>query len=89
MMTRAAGQTVMLVEQAMQSGDADVVQPFDDVTHQFGRAGRFLGDRQVRRARGDDQDCSLPGCDVLLSEGDQPAPPPDRSTPGMSALTAS
>ena len=55
MMTRAAVEARALAEQAMEAGDADVVQPVDVVAHQLGRARRFFGDRQVGRAgRGDD-----------------------------------
>ena len=46
----------MLAEQAVEAGDADVVEPIDVVAHQLGRDGGFLGDRQVGRAGRDDQD---------------------------------
>ena len=70
MMTRAAAEARSLAEQAMQAGDADVVQPCDLVAHELGRARRFFGDRQVRRAGGGDDDRAFAGGDVLLAEAD-------------------
>ena len=56
MMTRAAIEAVVFAEQPVEAGDADVVQPIDRVAHDLGGDGRFLGDRQVGRAGGGDQD---------------------------------
>ena len=56
MMTRADDEALALAEHAMNAGDADVVQPLDAVAHQVGGDGRLLGDRQVGRAGGGDDD---------------------------------
>ena len=68
MMTRAAARRRALAEQAVESGDADVVQPLDVVAHQLGRARRLLGDRQVGGAGGGDDDRALARRDVLLAQ---------------------
>ena len=60
-----------LAEQAVEPGDADVVQPRDLVAHQFRRARRFLGDRQVGGAGRGDDDRALARGDVLLSKRDE------------------
>ena len=44
-------QAAALAEQAMQSGDADVVQPLDVVAHEFGGARRLFGDAAGRTCR--------------------------------------
>ena len=49
------GEPRVFAEQAMDAGDADVEQPIDRVAHHFGRDARFLGDRQIGRARGRDE----------------------------------
>ena len=43
-------------EQALEPGDADVVEPHDAVPERLGRLGGLLGDRQVARAGGADAD---------------------------------
>ena len=54
-MTRAAASRSCSREQAMESGDADVVQPIDDVPHRLGGDARLLPRRKIRGAgRGDE-----------------------------------
>ena len=65
------GEAVPLVEEPVQAGDTDVVQAFNVITHQFGRAGRFFGDRQVRGPGGEDEDAAVARRDVFLSQRDQ------------------
>ena len=50
MMTRADAKALVFAEQAVEAGDADVVQPLDRVAHHLGGDRRLLGDRQVGRA---------------------------------------
>ena len=52
-------QPLLLGQQAMKAGDADVVQAIDAIAHQLERHGRLLGDRQVGRAGARDQDRAL------------------------------
>ena len=54
-------QARVLGEQPMQARDADVVEPIDGVPHDFRRDRRFLGDGQVGRAGGRDDDGSPAG----------------------------
>ena len=68
MMTRADVEARALAEQAVEAGDADVVEALDVVAHQLGGERRFFGDRQVRRAGGGDDDRALAGRDVLLTQ---------------------
>ncbi len=48
-------ETGLFRQQAMEAGDADVVQPVDRVAHQLGGDGRLFGDREVRRSGARDQ----------------------------------
>ncbi len=50
------GEAVVLGEQAVEAGDADVVQPVDRVAHDLGGDRGLLGDRQVGGAGGGDED---------------------------------
>ncbi len=49
-------EAIVLAQQAMEAGDADVEEPIDRVAHHLGGDGGFLGDGQVRRAGGGDED---------------------------------
>jgi hypothetical protein len=48
----------MFLEQAVQSGDADVVEAIDAVAHQLRGDGRFLRHGEIRGAGGGDEDRS-------------------------------
>ena len=56
MMTRAEAEAIAFAEHTMDAGDADVVEPLDAVAHHVGGDDRFLGDRQIGRAGGGDDD---------------------------------
>ena len=55
------GQAGVLGEEPMESCDADVVEPIDDVAHQLGRDRRLFRDRQVGRASGGHDDRAAAG----------------------------
>ena len=59
MIDAGRGEPCALAEQAVDAGDADVVEPVDVVAHQLRGARRFLGDRQVGGAGGGDEDRAL------------------------------
>ena len=71
-MTRAACRRALLGEQAVQPGDADVVEPVDGVAHQFGGDRRLLGHRQVGRAGARHQHRAGALRDVALAKRDRP-----------------
>ena len=89
MITRAGVEPLALAEQAMEAGDADVVQPVDLVAHQLGGAGRLFGDRQVRRAGRRDEDRALARRDVLLRKAMMRCIGVVRRAPARRARTAS
>ena len=72
MMTRAAVEAGVLLQQPVQAGDADVVEPIDRIPHDFGRDGRFFRHRQVGGAGGGDQDRSAAARRLVAIEGDAP-----------------
>ena len=82
------GQPGVLVEQPMQTGDADVVEPIDRIAHDFGGNGRFFGDRQVGGAGGGNEDRPAAARRVLKIERDTAAPARDTQRRGRSARTA-
>ena len=61
MMTRAAERRSRSLQDAVDAGDADVVEPLDAIAHQVGGDRRFLGDRDIRRAGRRDGDRALAG----------------------------
>ena len=61
---------IVLAQQAVKSGDADVVEPVDRVAHHLGGDGGFLGDGQVRRAGRRDEDGAAPGGHLVHAAGD-------------------
>ena len=50
------GEAVVLGEQPVQAGDADVVEPVDRVAHDLAADDRFFGDREIRGPGGGDDD---------------------------------
>ena len=42
-----APQALVFVQQAMEAGDADIVEAIDRVAHDVGGHRRFLGDRKI------------------------------------------
>ena len=60
----------MFAEQPVDAGDADVEKTIDGVAHHLGRHARFLGDRQVRCARGRDENRAAAGLHILLTVRD-------------------
>ncbi len=60
-----------LGDQTMKSRHANVIQPFDLVAHQPGRAGGLLGDRQVRRTGSHHQNPPFARSHILLTESDE------------------
>ena len=61
-------QARMLGQEPMNSGNANVVQPIGDVSHELARETRLLGNRQVGRARGNDQNGATTWLDVPLTK---------------------
>ena len=56
----------MFAEQAVQAGDADVVEAIDRVAHQLRGDRRFLGDGQIGRAGARDQHGADAGWNLAL-----------------------
>ena len=70
MRTRADWSEVLLGEQAMDAGDADVGDELDGVAHEARGDGGFFGDGQIAGAGADDGDGSLAWGGGGLGEGD-------------------
>ncbi len=45
----------LLGKQPMEAGDADVVESFDAIPHDFRRDHRFFGNREIGGTRGNDE----------------------------------
>src|SRR6185312_3510125 len=64
-------QAFAVVHQAMDTGDADVVDGIDFVAHDFGGDLRFFGDENIAGAGADDGDASFAGYGAVAPEADR------------------
>jgi hypothetical protein len=58
-------------QDAVKSGDSDVVQAIHRIPHHFGANCRFFGDREVRRTRRGNRDCPLTGVGLGNANSDR------------------
>ena len=61
----------MFAEQPVDAGNADVEEAIDRISHHLRRHACFFGHRQVRRARGGDENRAAAGQDIPLTVRDR------------------
>ena len=79
---RGRTQPVVLANQPMKAGHADVVEPLHRVAHHLRRDGRLLGHRQIRGAGADDEHGARARRGCRLDRARWRAPPRDTRRPG-------
>ncbi len=78
-----------LRQEAMNAGNADVVQPIDGVAHKLGGDSGFFGHRQVGRSGARDEQGAVSPRDLSLCQRNRACFRRDTSAPGTTARTAS